>query len=74
MGTDTLITLLYRCNKKPRASPVFGLLSVFARVKQQAPSSTSLLPLSIQWGWQRLDLFYWGRLLPLIELPLNFLF
>lgn len=38
------------------------------------PSSTSLLPLSIQRGRQWFYLFHWRRLLPFIKLPLDFFF
>lgn len=40
--------------------------------KSVVPSSTSLLPLSIQWGRQWFDLFYWRWFLPLIKFPFNF--
>lgn len=43
-------------------------------LRNVAPSSTSLLPLSIQRGRQWFNLFHWRRLLPFIELPLDFFF
>lgn len=56
------VTLFFLCG---------GTLHVLSIV---VPSSTSLLPLSIQRGRQWFNLFHWRRLLPFIKLPLDFFF
>lgn len=56
------VTLFFLCG---------GTLHIWSNV---VPSSTSLLPLSIQRGRQWFNLFHWRRLLPFIKLPLDFFF
>ena len=44
------------------------------RATHGLPPSSSLLPLSVQRGWQWFHLLHWWRLLPFIKLPLYLFF